>query len=48
MSKLHNCAGLQKTRTQEVSDGDGASIGSNDAVDGEMGVDGSHLVEEAL
>lgn len=34
--------------TEEVSDGDRLSSLADDAVDGEMGVDGSHLVKESL
>ena len=34
--------------TEEVSDRDRLSTLTDDAVDGEMGVDGSHLVEESL
>ena len=34
--------------TEEVSDRDGLSTLTNDAVDGEMRVDGSHLVQESL
>jgi len=40
--------GRRRERTQEVSDGDRLSFLTDDAVDGEMGVDGSHLVEESL
>jgi len=40
--------GTEEERTQEVSDGDRVSSLTNDAVDGEMGVDGSHLVLESL
>lgn len=34
--------------TEEVSDGEGLSSLTDDAVDGEMGVDGPHLVLEPL